>query len=668
MDDPAPSPDALSHPLEEQLAALAADNERLTAENLLLRHLYEQAPLGYQSLDENGCFLSVNQAWVNALGYEREEVIGHNFGDFLHPDWQDHFRENFPRFKAVGEILGVEFEMVRKDGSIILVSFDGKISKDQEGQFRQTHCIFQDITRRKQVETALQESEERLLQIVESLGEGVILQDASERILLFNRTAAEMFDVNPVGIIGEDFCKRDWSTIREDGSPFHVQDHPSLHTLRTGDPCNGVIMGIRRSEQNTKWIKINTRPLFGKKGTRPYAAVISFSDITERKRIESALSDQKAYLLSILKTAPTGIGVTKDRVLQEVNMRLCQMTGFTENELLKQSARILYPDESEYNLVGEVKYKQISQYSIGTVETRWQRKDGECIDVLLSSAPIDRMDLSRGVTFTALDITDRKRMEMELLAAKIDLERRVEQRTLELQETHKKLLHVEKLSAIGKLSASIAHEFNNPLQGILSILKGLKKRAILEKEDKKLLDAAISESERIKKLIHNLQDFNRPSSGRKGLMDVHQSLHSILLLLKNDFKKKRISLECNYAHNLPLIEAVSDQIKQVFLNLLTNAAEACEKNGGVISISTWMENDKVGVAFKDTGIGITSEVIEDIFVPFFTTKAEVRGTGLGLSVSSGIVKKHHGTILVESHPGEGATFTVLLPIKDKLDK
>jgi len=422
-------------------------------------------------------------------------------------------------------------------------------------------------------------------------------------------------------------------------------------------------MGIRRSEQDPKWIKINTRPLFAKGGTHPYAVIISFSDITERKHIEIALTDQKAYLRSILTAAPTGIGVIKDRVFQEVNMRLCMMTGFAENELLKQNSRMLYSDEAEYNWVGEEKYKQISQYGRGTVETRWQRKDGVNIDVLLSSAPIDRKDLSRGVTFTALDITDRKRMEAELLAAKIDLERRVEQRTLELQETHKKFLHAEKLSAIGKLSASIAHEFNNPLQGILSILKGLKKRAILEDEDRKLLDSAIIEGDRIKNLIHSLQDFNRPSSGKMAIMDVHHALESILLLHKSDFNNRQITVERNYTEGLPKIVAVSDQIKQVFLNLLTNAADACNHHGGVIMVSTWQENNKAAVMIKDTGIGIKPEEMEHIFRPFYTTKPAVKGTGLGLSVSYGIIKKHNGEIRVESQPGEGTTFTVLLPIR-----
>ncbi|MCF8137271.1 MAG: PAS domain S-box protein, partial [Desulfotignum sp.] len=125
----------------------------------LFRMLYEKAPLGYQSLDENGRFIVVNQTWLDTLGYVREDVIGKSFADFLHPDWRDHFKENFPRFKSIGEILGVEFEMVKKDGTLILVSFTGKISRDEKGTFQQTHCIFHDITARKQAEEELKRIE-----------------------------------------------------------------------------------------------------------------------------------------------------------------------------------------------------------------------------------------------------------------------------------------------------------------------------------------------------------------------------------------------------------------------------------------------------------------------------------------------------------------------------
>lgn len=280
------------------------------------------------------------------------------------------------------------------------------------------------------------------------------------------------------------------------------------------------------------------------------------------------------------------------------------------------------------------------------------------------SGPKEAQVLADALNWMAME---RQQAEEKLRQLNEQLEHRVEQRTHELQETQKQYLHAEKLSAIGKLSASIAHEFNNPLQGILSILKGLQKRVILEDEDKELLDAAISEGYRIKDLIRSLQDFNRPSSGRKVAMDMHQCLNSLLLLHKNDFKHKKISVILDYAERLPLILAIPDQIKQVFLNLLTNAAEACYQAGGVITVSTRQVDDKVAVAIKDTGMGIKPEEMELIFQPFYTTKSEVKGTGLGLSVSYGIIQHHNGEIRVESQPGAGTTFTVLLPIKGSND-
>jgi PAS domain S-box-containing protein len=128
------------------------------------RSFYEKTPLGYQSLGQDGHFIEVNQAWLDMLGYTRDEVIGKPFGDFLHPDWQEHCKENFSRFLAIGEILGVELEMVRKDDAIITVFFNGKIVRDEKGNFKQTHCVLLDITGRKKAE----EDNELLLEELEA--------------------------------------------------------------------------------------------------------------------------------------------------------------------------------------------------------------------------------------------------------------------------------------------------------------------------------------------------------------------------------------------------------------------------------------------------------------------------------------------------------------------
>lgn len=258
-------------------------------------------------------------------------------------------------------------------------------------------------------------------------------------------------------------------------------------------------------------------------------------------------------------------------------------------------------------------------------------------------------------------IIERTRAKTALRKKNDELEKRVEQRTLELQKTQQQFLHVEKLSAIGRLSASIAHEFNNPLQGIMTVLNGVAKRAPLEEEDMRLVWSAIEECQRIKGLIRDLQDFNRPTSGKRELMDLRKAIDILLLLCKSDCKHRKINVVTQYAEDTPSVMVVPDQIKQVILNLLRNAADACP-DGGTIHIATRSTDDEVILQIRDTGIGIKPENLGRIFEPFFTTKSEIKGTGLGLSTSYGIIKKHNGRLEVESEPGRGTTFTIALPV------
>ena len=139
----------------QDITELKQTEQILEESELKFKRLFEQAPLSYQSLDEQGNFTEVNQTWIATMGYRTDEVLGKNFSEFLIPENKSHFEENFPRFKAVGEVLGVEFEMVKKDGSTILVSFHGKIGKDSHGNFKQTHCVFSDISIQKTAENTL---------------------------------------------------------------------------------------------------------------------------------------------------------------------------------------------------------------------------------------------------------------------------------------------------------------------------------------------------------------------------------------------------------------------------------------------------------------------------------------------------------------------------------
>jgi PAS domain S-box-containing protein len=168
-----------------------------------------------------------------------------------------------------------------------------------------------------------------------------------------------------------------------------------------------------------------------------------FTDITDRKRAEEALQESKARVESIFRSSPIGIGVVVDRMITEANERLCEMTGYSREELLGKSAMMLYPTAEEYEHVGLIKYSMISERGTGYVETRWKRKDGSVVDILLSSSPIISGNLSGEVTFTALDITERKKTEEALKKAHNTLEEKVEERTKELEKAYSSLKESE---------------------------------------------------------------------------------------------------------------------------------------------------------------------------------------------------------------------------------
>jgi PAS domain S-box-containing protein len=534
-----------------------------------------------------------------------------------------------------------------------------------------------DIAERKRVETILQESEERYRLLFESATDAMFLMANDTYVIVkANRMASELYGYDPNELLtktGMDFSADPEETRRLFGEA-QVNPNRIVHIpFRLHRKKDGTIFPV---EFTGRAIPLQGRP----------ALFIAVRDISERMAAEAALREseqqrrreqeaasdklkEQAENLASIYQALDSVGLIvselndNDARIKIFNAGAEKLLGYRQEEVIGQSIALLYPVGRSGLIPGGVKRlrggKAMHSFNMTLI-----RSSGECFPAILSIHPFDcQKGQCRKAVAIFRDISELMGFQQQLEAMNEDLERRVEQRTCELQETQKQYLHAEKLSAIGKLSASIAHEFNNPLQGILAILKGLKKRAILEEEDRVLLDAAIGESDRIKELIRGLQEFNRPSSGRKAPMDVHKALDSMLLLHKNDFKGKRIRVERQYAEDLPQILAVPDQIKQVFLNLLTNAADACRTPGGVITVSTRHEQNRVAITITDTGIGIKPEEMGLIFQPFYTTKPEVKGTGLGLSVSHGIVENHGGAILVESQPGEGASFTVLLPIK-----
>lgn len=247
-----------------------------------------------------------------------------------------------------------------------------------------------------------------------------------------------------------------------------------------------------------------------------------------------------------------------------------------------------------------------------------------------------------------------------------ELEHTVGRLNLEIdkrQKTQQQLLHAEKLSALGRLSASIAHEFGNPLMGVKYLLDDFHKREYLSDGDRQLLELGLEECNRMKTLIRDLQRLNKPSSGKKSVTDIHQLIEHVLLFQKKHFSSNRIKLQTIFDRSLPQVEIIIDQITQVLFNLTMNAVDAMALEGGVMTVATRLGKGDIIIEINDTGSGIAAEHQERVFEPFFSTKKEEDGTGLGLSISYGIAHHHGGNLSFVSEPDRGTTFTLTIPLR-----
>ena len=343
------------------------------------------------------------------------------------------------------------------------------------------------------------------------------------------------------------------------------------------------------------------------------------------------------YNQNILESMDSGILVLElDGAVARWNKAMESLYGRKRGEVLGRTLDEIFPAAFLEALRGSLVLEDHEEIA-HIYKLHLPAADGRSLMVNVSIAPFEIVSGERHGTVLILeDVTGRVRLEEQLQ-------------------------HSEKMASIGLLAAGVAHEVNTPLTGISSYTQMLKEQVKPEDLRFPLLEKIEKQTFRAAKIINNLLNFARSSTSEFESLDVNKTLLEVLSLLEHQLDKARIRVVRELAEDLPEIRGNENRIQQVFFNLILNARDAMPKGGWLTIATRADDDDTVIVEVRDTGHGIRREDVRRIYDPFFTTKGIGRGTGLGLSVSYGIVQEHGGAIFVDSAPGKGTTFQVALP-------
>jgi two-component system, cell cycle sensor histidine kinase and response regulator CckA len=390
-------------------AAWRQAEETLQASEKRFRLLYEKAPMAYHSLDRDGCLIEVNQAWLDMLGYSRDDVVGRWFGDFLPPQPADDFAQSFSNFITTGT-THAEFEMVRKDGSRIIVSIDGKIGCDERGGFRQTHCILHDVTERAQTEAirrqagkALRESEERYRTLFNRVPVGLCRSTPAGKILAANPAMVSIFGYpDKESLLATNAV--DLYVDAKERTRFRdlVEREGTIHNFETQ---------MYRYDGSTVWIRLNSQAVRDANGQTFYEGTIE--DITKRKRAEEELRKSEQRYRDLVKNAREAIVVSQDGLVRFVNPETSRMTGYPDKELIsKPFIEFVHPDDQ--SAVIERHRRRMMGEDLPFRQTlRIIGQDGKIVWIENNSIAID-WENKRATLNLISDITERKQAEEAL--------------------------------------------------------------------------------------------------------------------------------------------------------------------------------------------------------------------------------------------------------------
>jgi PAS domain S-box-containing protein len=494
---------------------------------------------------------------------------------------------------------------------------------------------------RKQVKNALATSEARMHALLEAVVDGIISIDERGVIQTINPAAERLFGYAAQEVIGQNV-----KLLMP--SPYQGEHDGYLaRYLATGEKkiigIGREVVGLRKDgttfpmDLSVAEARLGTEQIF----------VGIIRDITERKRAEASLS----RLAAIVESSEDAIvGKALDGTIMSWNAGAERMFGYSAGEMLGRHISILAPPDRPCEVPAMLERIRLGE-RVDHFETVRVRKDGRRIDVSVTISPIrDVSGKVLGAAAIKREITEQKRVNEEIRAMT------------------QQLWQAAKLASVGELAASIAHELNNPLATVTLRIESVLARTPADDPRRRALEIVEQEAKRMGDLVANLLQFARRGDGQTSTVEIRQELAKALELIHHNLRKRLISIVQEFAPDTPTIYADRQKLRQVFLNLLTNASDAMPQ-GGTLTLRTapaTLDNGKPAVLIElaDTGTGILAENLERIMEPFFTTKEEGKGTGLGLAICRRVVQEHHGSIQIASEVGKGTTVRIVLPVKD----
>lgn len=500
--------------------------------------------------------------------------------------------------------------------------------------------IYRDITSDKEQKARLKSSEEGYKRLFDHAGCGVFISSKQGRFI----------DVNPAFLKMLGYTHKDNFLAMDIATDLYLTPEDRKKFMEIVEKQGRVVdyeVEWRRRDGNRIQVLLTSHVRYDEKGSvLGYEGIVV--DQSQRKMMEEKMKKAHNFLDQIIECSPNAIMAAdlKGEILIW-NRGAEEVFGESAKDVIgKKNIRDIYAGglakkvmkmirSSDYGGVGKLKFYPITFTSINGNET-----EGNLSAALLYD------DEGREIASVGsfVDLGERLAMERKL------------------SETRQQLLQSEKLAAMGRLTSQIAHELNNPLFGIMNTLELMKTEISPQNKRRKLLDMSISETMRLAEMLKKMLSFSKPDQEVKVDININTVLDEIILLYEKRFRENSVKFEYHFADDIPMVNASKDQLRQVFLNMISNAMDAMA-DGGNLKITTEYDRHKVRIIISDTGIGIKEEHLEKIFDSFFTTKTDsVKGVGLGLSVCYGFVKDHGGDIKVESRVGEGTTFTICLPV------